>query len=243
MMTPGAMNNTLRGGVKAGLLGAGLLLACGTLAAAGPAAAAEDGLPWGGGAGDAWLKAARAQVLTPTTDRVTPVAVQRQEGAVESAEALLAEDGRSTRLTYPEGGAKPVVVLDFGAQSVGGYAVFRVTSKTGEPVVRLSYACHPDGTGETGDFTRETSARYMGPAVDLPVLPANINRHETYTIPRTGVFIAPLIQGQARYVRVQLDRPGTSVDIDSVVMVNREVHDVSLRAKSPTSLRVKITRL
>jgi alpha-L-rhamnosidase len=190
-----------------------------------PSLAAEDGSMWG--AGDAWIDVARAQVLTPTTDRMTPVAVQRQQGAVESTDALLAEDGRSARLTYPEGGAKPVVVLDFGAQSVGGYAVFRVTAKTGEPVVRLSYACHPDGTGETGDFTRETSARYMGPAVDLPVLPANINRHETYTIPRTGVFIAPLIQGQTRYVRVQLDRPGTSVDIDSVVMVNREVHDRS----------------
>jgi hypothetical protein len=193
----------------------------------GLAAAADDGFPWERGAGDTWLEAARAQVLTPATDRVTPVAVQRQEGAVKSADALLAEDGRSTRLTFPEGGAKPVVVLDFGAQSVGGYAVFKVTAKTGEPVLRLSYACHPDGTVETGDFTRETSARYMGPAVDLPVLPANINRHETYAIPRTGSFIAPLIQGQARYVRVQLDRPGTSVEIDSVVMVNREVHDRS----------------
>jgi alpha-L-rhamnosidase len=155
--------------------------------------------------------------------RQAPARARRREG--RGLPLIEGEDGRSARLTYPEGGAKPVVVLDFGAQSVGGYAVFKVTAKTGEPVLRLSYACHPDGTGETGDFTRETSARYMGPLVDLPVLPANINRHETYTIPRTGVFIAPLIQGQARYVRVQLDEPGTSVDIDSVVMVNREVHD------------------
>ena len=193
--------------------------------AAAPARAVEDSAPWG--SGDKWIEAARAQVLTPATDRVTPVAVQRHEGSVESAEAMFSDDGRSARLTYQKGGPKPVVVLDFGAQSVGGYAVFNVTAKSGEPVVRISYACHPDGTGETGDFTRETSARYMGPAVDLPVLPANINRHETYTIPRTGVFIAPLIQGQARYLRLQLDRPGTSVDIDSVVMVNREVHDRS----------------
>ncbi|MCX6997370.1 MAG: discoidin domain-containing protein, partial [Kiritimatiellaeota bacterium] len=85
----------------------------------------------------------------------------------------------------------------------------------------------PDGTGETGDFTRESSARDMGPAVDLPVLPANINRHETYTIPRTGEFIAPLIQGQARYVRVQLDTPDTAVELDSVVLVNSGVYDHS----------------
>jgi hypothetical protein len=105
------------------------------------------------------------------------------------------------------GSTKPVVILDFGKQSVGGYAVFTVTAKTGQPVVRLSYACHPDGLSETGCFSRETSARYLGPTLDLPVLPGNVNRHETYTIPRTGHFIAPLIQGQARYVRLQLDSP------------------------------------
>lgn len=174
-----------------------------------------------------WLKEAVSHVLTPDSDRVAPACVVRQEGKVESVEALLAEDGRSCRLAYEKGGAKPVVVLDFGKQSVGGYAVFKVTAKTGVPVVRLSYACHPDGAGETGDFTRESSARYMGPAVDLPVLPGNINRHELYSIPRTGEFIAPLIQGQARYVRVQLDSPDTSVDIDSVVMVNSGVYDRS----------------
>jgi alpha-L-rhamnosidase len=174
-----------------------------------------------------WLKEASAHVLTPTSERVAPVGVLRQEGKVESAEAMLAGDGQSCRLSFEKGGVKPVVVLDFGKQSVGGYAVFTVTSKTGAPVVRLSYACHPDGTGETGDFTRETSARYMGPTVDLPVLPANINRHEIYSIPRTGEFIAPLIQGQARYVRVQLDSPETSVAIDSIVMVNSGVYDRS----------------
>jgi alpha-L-rhamnosidase len=63
--------------------------------------------------------------------------------------------------------------------------------------------------------------------VDLPVLPANINRHELYTIPRTGWYIAPLIQGQTRYIRLQLDTPGTSVDIESVIMVNSEVYDRS----------------
>jgi hypothetical protein len=151
----------------------------------------------------------------------------KQDGKVDFSEGLLANDGRSCRLAYEKGGTKPVVILDFGKQSVGGYAVFTVTAKTGQPVVRLSYACHPDGTGETGDFTRETSARYMGPTLDLPVLPGNVNRHETYTIPRTGHFIAPLIQGQARYVRLQLDSPDTSIDIDSVTMVNSEVHDRS----------------
>jgi len=178
---------------------------------------------------EAWLQEANAHVLTPKTDRVAPVGITRTEGRVDAADALLREDRKRCRLTYEKSGPKPVVVLDFGKQSVGGYAVFTVTAKSGQPVVRLAYADHPDGLSETGDFNRESSARYLGPAVDLPVLPGNINRHETYTIPRTGAFIAPLIQGQARYVRLQLDTPGTSVDIDSVVMVNSEVYD-----RSPT---------
>jgi len=173
------------------------------------------------------MKLAAEQVLTPKSDRTAPVAVLRTEGLVDAAEALLHEEGRSCRLAFEKGGVKPVVVLDFGKSSVGGYAVFMVTAKTGQPVVRLAYACHPDGLSETGCFTRETSARYLGPTFDLPILPANINRHECYTIPRTGRFIAPLIQGQTRYVRVQLDTEATSVDINSVVMVNSQVYDRS----------------
>lgn len=182
-----------------------------------------------GGVDAAWVKEVQAGLLTPKSDWVGPVAVVRSEGAVDAADALLREDGRSCRLSYAQGDAKPVVVLDFGKQSVGGYAVFTVTAKSGTPVVRLAYANHPDGLSETGDFTRETSARYLGKDFDLPVLPGNVNRHETYTIPRVGRFIAPLLQGQARYVRVQLDTPGSSVEIDAVAMVNSGVYD-----RSPT---------
>ncbi len=174
-----------------------------------------------------WLKQAREHVFTPTTERVKPVCVTRTEGMVEGAEALLGEKGRNCRLTYDTGGVKPVVILDFGKQGAGGFAEFTVTAKTGLPVLRLAYACHPDGIGETGCFDRGSRATYLGGAVDLPVLPANVNRHETYTIPRIGRFIAPLVQSHTRYVRVQLDTPGTSVDIDSVSMVNKEVYDHS----------------
>ena len=179
------------------------------------------------GVNTAWVKEAHTYLLTPKSDRVAPACVVRTEGNVDYADALLVEDGKSARLAYEHGGSKPVAVLDFGKGSVGGYAVFTVTAKSGQPVVRLAYACHPDGLSETGCFTRETSARYLGKDFDLPVLPGNINRHETYTVPRTGRFIAPLIQGQARYVRVQLDTPGTSVDIDAVAMVNSGVYDHS----------------
>ena len=135
--------------------------------------------------------------------------------------------GRSLSLDWRTGGGQPVEVIDFGPQTVGGYAVFEVAEFTpaadgSYPVVRLSYATHPDGLSPTGDFTREGHADYLH--VDNPVLPANVNRHELYTIPRTGTFVAPLVQGQERYVRVALDTPGTSVCLASLDIVNAGVH-------------------
>lgn len=174
-----------------------------------------------------WLKEAKLHVLTSASDRVLPAAIGWTTGNVLNPDAMLGEDGKSCRLIYEPDGVAPVAVLDYGAQSLGGYAIFKVTAKTGMPVVRLAYACHPEGLSETGCFTRETSARYLGPELDLPVLPGNVNRHELYTIPRTGLYIAPLLQGQTRYVRLQLDTPGTSVDIDTVIMVNSGVYDRS----------------
>ena len=126
-------------------------------------------------------------------------------------------------LAYPAGGEPQVLRLDFGASSTGGYAVFDVEAVKGCPVMRVAYANHPDGLGEKGCFSRETSARYLGPTFDIPALPGNINRHEIYRICRTGRFVAPLIQGQERYARIQLDTPGAEVTISSFKIENAEV--------------------
>ena len=67
-----------------------------------------------------------------------------------------------------------------------------------------------------------------------PVLPANPNRHELYTIPRTGTFVAPLIQGQLRYVRAALDTPGASVAIENLHIVTP-----GPRPSSPTILFIQ----
>lgn len=125
-------------------------------------------------------------------------------------------------LSYPAGGKSQVLRLDFGAPSTGGYAVFDVAAAKGSPLMRVAYANHPDGLGEKGCFSRETSARYLGPTFDIPALPGNINRHEIYRICRTGRFVAPLIQGQQRYARIQLDTPG-EVTISSFKIENAEV--------------------
>lgn len=155
--------------------------------------------------------------------RTKPCSVLYQKGRVADPKGVFQSDGTVCRLQYRAGEAPPILALDLGAASAGGYAVFRVTEAKGAPRLRISYACHPDGLGESGCFSRETRAQYLGPKVDIPVLPANVNRHELYTISRTGSFVAPLLQGQARYVRIQLDTPG-EVAIDSFELVNAGVY-------------------
>lgn len=163
-------------------------------------------------------------VLTPAKSTVYPTVVYRLFGDVEGEEELLQDDGKAAVLRYQSGGEKPYVILDMGRASASGYSVFRVKSHKGTPIVRLAYSTHPDACGEEGGFARG-SCTYLG--VDLPVLPGNPGRYELYSIPRDGVFIAPLIQGQERYVRLQLDSENTEVEIDSFCIVNKDVHDMS----------------
>jgi alpha-L-rhamnosidase len=163
-------------------------------------------------------------VLTSSGVQAQPKAVYKTAGAVEGADNLLQGGGGAAELRYDSGGEKPYIIFDMGRASVGGHAVFSVKSHVGLPVVRLAYSNHPLACAERGDFERG-SCTYLG--VDLPVLPANPCRYELNTIPRDGVFIAPLIQGQQRYVRLQLDTENTAVQIDSFAIVNKDVHDIS----------------
>ena len=133
----------------------------------------------------------------------------------------------SLSLRWTPGEVQPVTAIDFGPETVGGYAAFEVDAFEPAPdgrlpVLRLSYACHPDGLSPTGDFTREEHAYYLH--VDNPVLPANPGRFELYTIPRTGTFVAPLVQGQLRYLRVALETPGTAVSLSNLRIANPGVH-------------------
>jgi len=165
-----------------------------------------------------------------------PTRVLYARGGVTAAEAgRVADEGKSVTLAWQPGGEQPVVAYDYGGRTVGGYAVFNVTGfkaqgknaegeAVGYPVLRLSYATHPEGLRPTGDFTRRGCISYLGPTFDNPVLPANVNRFETYTITRTGTFIAPLLQGQERYVRIQLETPGTEVSVDAFEIRNTGVY-------------------
>ena len=130
------------------------------------------------------------------------------------------------RLEWQEDGERPVAVLDFGPDCEGGYPAFTASGIKGAPVVRASYACHPGGLGDTGDFSHETRATYLGPEVDLPILPASTNRHDLFRITAPGRYEAPLQQGLVRYVRLTLDTPGTAVTITSFALENRGTHAI-----------------
>ena len=122
------------------------------------------------------------------------------------------------------------VKLDYGGAGVGGYPVFRVLANDPAATLRISYACHPDGLGPKGDFWRETAARYLGRDIDLPILPANIDRYESYVLASNAVYRSPLLQGLVRYVRLRLDGAAKPVSLESFAFANDRVHSVGERA-------------
>jgi len=166
-------------------------------------------------------------VLTPKSNQCFAERVYESHGKVLNQEALLKEDGLAATLSYPEGGEKPYVILDLGPASPGGYPWFVVSGSSGDAQLRISYSdWYPyivDSVyGETGDFSRG-SCTYLG--VELPVPPGNPYRYELYSIHGPGRQVHPMIQGQQRWVRIQLDTEGSSVDIDAFAIEN--VSDMS----------------
>ena len=163
-----------------------------------------------------------------------------------------AADGRFEKVLYAKGGAtptclewkaggeQPVVALDYGPRTVGGYAVFKVKSfaaqgvdgdgrTVGHPVLRLSYATHPDGLSATGCFTRRGCAHYLGPYFDNPVLRANGLRYLLRSPARRVAAHLLLPQGKtARALRVNGEaRPFTVSRIGDSAYVDAVVEDLS----------------
>jgi len=139
-----------------------------------------------------------------------------------------AEDGLRFAV---EVAAEPAVV-DFGPTCAGGYAQFEIVDfdpAASGAVLRVSYATHPDGLCDTGDFWRETAARYLGPDVDLPILPAAIDRFELYPVTKRGLVRARYLQGLVRYARFRLEGAG-KVSIRDFTLVNDKVHSEGERA-------------
>ncbi|MCQ2389595.1 MAG: hypothetical protein MJ138_07765 [Kiritimatiellae bacterium] len=120
---------------------------------------------------------------------------------------------------------KPVTV-DFGPDGEGGYPAFEVKEVEGatEAGLHVVYATHPDGLGPKGDFWRETSARYLGPDVDLPILPANVDRYDDFSVKAGGTYRAPLCQGLVRYAKLSTATKGAKISVENFRLQNDGVH-------------------
>lgn len=145
-------------------------------------------------------------LLTPKKKKCGAEQIKYAEGTVRTENW----NKREFTLVYEQNGEKPYLILDLGRSSPGGYPVFTVKSHKCQPILRISYSdWYPyllnKDHRDTGDFLRGC-CKYLG--VELPVLPANPNRYELYTVNRTGKYIYPLIQGQQRFVLLTLDTPG-----------------------------------
>jgi alpha-L-rhamnosidase len=156
------------------------------------------------------------QVITPKSKKGFGIRIRDVSGNVENPENLLKDNTSSARLIYPKDGQKPKVIIDLGPSSPCGYPVFSVKSTRGTPVLRIAYADFYDYIAdekhaENGDFVRGC-CKYLG--VELPVLPANPNRFEQYTLHRNGVYTYPLLQGQQRFVLLTLDTEDTEVALE-----------------------------
>lgn len=136
----------------------------------------------------------------PFFRKINDPAGVRMEKCAAGAASLI---GGSGSMTIFSGG---YVIFDMGSESVGGYPVFVVSDYAGQPAIHISYSdrftpYEKEDTAYYGDFLRG-SCTYLG--VELPVMPANPDRYEDYTIRRRGVYLYPLIQGQERFVMISV---------------------------------------
>ena len=139
------------------------------------------------------------------------------------AAVLAAAIGAPDKSDFVVSGAAPVIV-DFGPDGEGGYPTFDVADVKGAAKLRIAYSTHPDGLLPKGDFCRETSARYLGPNVDLPILPANIDRYDDFAIGKKGAYRAALCQGLVRYAKFTVEPRDAEVAVRNFRLANDGVH-------------------
>lgn len=148
-------------------------------------------------------------------------------GAIALAAAAFAHPADPDKATFDVSlaGAGATASVDYGPDCAGGYPAFDVaTPPAGGPArVRVVYATHPDGLGPKGDFWRETRATYLGEKVDLPVLPASVDRYDVFTVTTAGVYRAKLQQGLVRHVKFTLES-GAGLEISKFRLENRATH-------------------
>ncbi|MGC5224458.1 alpha-L-rhamnosidase C-terminal domain-containing protein [Micromonospora sp. DT81.3] len=140
-------------------------------------------------------------VLGPDDADVRPVAVVSVSGDVTKADSLT-DGGDGVTLTMTEGGAPPVVVLDYGV-NVGGIPYFDVTAVSGTPTLRASFSESLRFIDEDGDNGGE------GPCCGAAPPAAEPFRWNEFSPTGPGVLRTEYQQGGERYERVALTTPGS----------------------------------
>ena len=137
---------------------------------------------------------------------VRPRRVESTSGLVSNADALVSGGGSAT-LTMVQGGAPPMIILDYG-HDVGGLPVFDVSAVSGTPRLQAIYSeakqwLFPTGDGSYPDGA-EVNVSYVGNCGA-----ASLSRVNTYSPRGPGLIVSRLIQGGERFQALTLTMPGS----------------------------------
>jgi alpha-L-rhamnosidase len=153
-----------------------------------------------------------------------PIGVVSTSRNVQNAEALVGDHQGYATLTMVQGGAAPMIILDYG-RDVGGLPVFEVAAVTGVPKLQAIYSeaqkyllptgdgYPPTSSGSGQTFAGEVS--FVGNASG-----ADLSRVDTYPLNRTGLVVNRLLQGGERFQAITLSGPG-SVTLRQVGMLSK----------------------
>ena len=136
-----------------------------------------------------------------------PISVVSTSGYVQNAEALVADHQGYATLTMVQGGAPPMIILDYG-HDVGGLPVFDVSAVSGTPRLQAIYSeakqwLFPTGDGSYPDGA-EVNVSYVGNCGA-----ASLSRVNTYSPSGPGLIVSRLIQGGERFQALTLTTPGS----------------------------------
>jgi hypothetical protein len=133
----------------------------------------------------------RSYVQAPDSGFIRPERIESTEGTVTTPEALVTGRGSAT-MTYTDGGAPPVIILDYGKE-VGGFPTFAVSAFTGTPTLRTSYSETEIGLEPDGDYAGKQ----------------RLTRVQEFPITAGGRLRSRMLEGGQRYERLTLSAPGT----------------------------------
>jgi hypothetical protein len=142
-----------------------------------------------------------------------PVEVVSTTGNVQNAEALIEGNQGDATLTMVQGGAAPMVILDYG-RDVGGIPIFEVSVVTGTPKLQAIYSeaqqyLLPDGDAAAPGVPQDPKVAQPEVSFVGDAAGADLSRVDTYPLSRPDLIANRLIQGGERFQVLTLASPGS----------------------------------